>query len=151
MNEKRRKLTAEERVWRYNYQQRVFAGVIPLRNSFDRMNFQRNIWWYSYDVEEGEIIHDCIFNYDTGLYELRERKAVTVVEGNDKYYRNEPIYNVPSDYEKYKKVLEEKPMPEPPSEKALPPTVKATQKEKTKFISKCPEYLKPYIDKLIKD
>jgi hypothetical protein len=167
--EKRGTIPMADRLWRYNYYIRVFLEIIPKRRPCDADGSPSSTAYtlldgipsqtptYSlpkYDVQLDLIrevpiagIHHPIFfdgkwqgqvlNPTTGMFEFQEV---------DSDYRIYP-------FEKAEDVIEciqNTPLPPPPSQRAVGYEVKMDLKAKDRWISRCPDWMKPWAVMLVK-
>lgn len=137
-----RRLTLEEKIWRYNYQERVYAGIIPKRNTYEKNNMD-NLSTLQYTATLTKTVVDIFFNKDTGLFEAKERVIRNIQSQHDLY----PRFMHSDGYELIMAATE---LPLPPSERALPPAVKVSKEQRDKFLDFCPSYMNAYKEKLIK-
>ena len=137
-----KRLTLEERIWRYNYRERVYVGIIPKRNTYEKDNMD-NLSTLQYTATLTKTVVDIFFNKDTGLFEAKERSVNNPQSRHDLY----PRFLHPDGCELIMAVTE---LPLPPSERAFPPAVKVSKQQRDKFLDFCPSYMNAYKEKLIK-
>lgn len=166
--EKRGPIPLEARLWRYNYYMRLVAGIIPKRRPCDADSDASGTaieLWYNFGEEWPEECQGEWKPFKTKDVSAWKRQSLMYSQGKwyqlafrNGLYEMEEIKDVfdPCDghmghpTEEQIKIMNDTPLPPPPSVRACGYEVKMDAKTKERWISKCPDWMKDWAVMMIK-